>query len=312
MTFLPKLFIISLCFCCLNSIGQTIGAQELIDSRNNILEAENDSERFEANVHFKNLIFDYCDQQSTFFKIDSIPSLGIVESPDKAWQLITWNIHNDNNTYTYFGLIQKKSKKEILNYELNDASSSIPKPFFKTLNQDKWYGCLYYQIIPIKAKGKKYYTLIGWDIHNETSHKKIIETMSFSSRGPRFGLHIFKGQKGRSQKRLIYEYKAGIQMNVKYRPKEKRIVLDHLSPSDPSLEGRHEFYGPDFIYDAYNLKKGKWYYESDVQVKGDRPEVNSINIEENTIYENGDRRKRKSNGRKIRNEQEPKPVNPEE
>jgi hypothetical protein len=40
--------------------------------------------------------------------------------------------------------------------------------------------------------------------------------------------------------------------------KRKKIVFDHLSPPKATLKGAEETYGPDFTYDAFIWKKGKW------------------------------------------------------
>ena len=47
-------------------------------------------------------------------------------------------------------------------------------------------------------------------------------------------------------------------MSVKWNERMKMIVFDHLSPSQPSLAGNYEYYGPDFSYDGFRFEKDAW------------------------------------------------------
>jgi len=67
-------------------------------------------------------------------------------------------------------------------------------------------------------------------------------------------------------------------MSVKYHSKKKTIVVDHLSPRSSMMEGIYADYGPDGSYDAYQLRKGKWEFQSNIDVgtfseEEDRPYV---------------------------------------
>ena len=44
----------------------------------------------------------------------------------------------------------------------------------------------------------------------------------------------------------------------------KRILFDHLAPTDPKYEGYFMFYGPDASCDALVLKKEEWWYEENL------------------------------------------------
>jgi hypothetical protein len=50
-------------------------------------------------------------------------------------------------------------------------------------------------------------------------------------------------------------------MTLVWDEKYRRIIFDHLSPAYPELEGQYQFYGPDFSYDGFRYKKGKWVFE---------------------------------------------------
>jgi hypothetical protein len=48
---------------------------------------------------------------------------------------------------------------------------------------------------------------------------------------------------------------------------DKSIIFDHLVPISPALKGNKEFYGPDFSFDTYNLEKGVWKFNTDVDAR---------------------------------------------
>jgi len=199
---------------------------------------------------------------------DSLRHIGIVYSPDERLRIITWNLPYNDGTHKYFGFIQyKKSKKKLLTFELNDQSDKIKKPESSILNNTNWYGALYYKIIENKYKGETYYTLLGADLNDMFTHKKIIEILHFEKDDiPIFGKAVFKNQKS-TITRVIFEFRSQSTMVVTYDEDMQMIVYDHLSPSRPSLQGRFEFYGPDFSYDGFKFERGIWnnYQEIDVR-----------------------------------------------
>ena len=62
-------------------------------------------------------------------------------------------------------------------YILEDSNTLNEHNNNKKLNYKNWYGCLYYDIIPIKVGKEKYYTLLGWDGNNKNTTKKIIDVV---------------------------------------------------------------------------------------------------------------------------------------
>jgi hypothetical protein len=123
----------------------------------------------------------------------------------------------------------------------------------------------------VKYKKKKYYVLLGWDGNNRISNKRLIDVLYFTEKGfPKFGDAIFSSESGKVKKRIIFEYQAGLVMSLRYEDEKNAIVFDHLSPSNPSLEGQFSFYGPDFSYDMMQFKDGKWIYIKDVLPRNDK------------------------------------------
>jgi hypothetical protein len=194
----------------------------------------------------------------------------MLESEDKQVRIFTWDVKANDGTHTYYGFVQayhRKSKKYEV-YELRDKSETIKDPENALLDNTKWYGCYYFSLVEVKYKKKKYYVLLGWDGNNRNTNKKIIDVLTLNDKGfPKFGDAIFADEKGKIKKRIIFEYKAGLTMSLRYDTDAPGIVFDHLSPSDPNLEGMYSYYGPDFTYDMLAFKDGKWQYIKGVDAR---------------------------------------------
>lgn len=206
--------------------------------------------------------------ESFEYSFPKLKHIGVVYSDDELVRIITWNLPYNDRTHKYFGFVQyKKSKRKVVSYELHDESDFIKKPDTEILSNENWYGALYYQIIVNKYKGDTYYTLLGADLNDLLSKKKIIEIMSFE-RHDRivFGKKVFRNKLG-SFTRMIFEYNAQANMVLTYDKQKEMIIFDHLSPSKPSLKGQFEFYGPDFSYDGLKFERGIWNSYPDIDVR---------------------------------------------
>ena len=232
-----------------------------------IMNGENQAVKTEANNAFISTLQEVLQFERSFnYPFDSLKTISIKTSSDSKVRIYTWLLKKDNGSYQYFGFVhyKNKSKKRYEIITLNDNSENIRRPENEQLDNNNWYGALYYDIIYIKKKGRKYYTLLGWDGNNDISTKKIIDVMYFSGREKiKFGASIFK--KGKTTtKRFIIEYNATSTISVRYEEKEKRIVFDHLIPMRKDLEGLHEYYIPDGTYNALKYTNGKWELKNDV------------------------------------------------
>ena len=234
-----------------------------------IMNGENQAVKTEANNAFISTLQEVLQFERSFnYPFDSLKTISIKTSSDSKVRIYTWLLKKDNGSYQYFGFVhyKNKSKKRYEIITLNDNSENIRRPENEQLDNNNWYGALYYDIIYIKKKGRKYYTLLGWDGNNDISTKKIIDVMYFSGREKiKFGASIFK--KGKTTtKRFIIEYNATSTISVRYEEKEKRIVFDHLIPMKKDLEGLYEYYVPDGTYNALQYNNGKWELKNDVAV----------------------------------------------
>lgn len=240
---------------------------------NQVRTSREDAQKLEWNRQFKAYLMKTLEKDDAFtFPFDSLQSIGKLTSPDAAFRLFNWNIEKKDFTQSYFAILLVPGNRKEKVIELRDMRPAIQHAENAVCDQRKWLGCLYYDIIVSRDRGKKEYTLLGFDMNDRSSKKRIIEGLSFSGDKVVLGLPIFEvkdGDKSKTQKRIVFEYSSEVQMAMKFHAKEKRIVFDHLSPNDARAEGLYEFYFPDGSYDALELEdSGKWKYLSDVDVRG--------------------------------------------
>lgn len=170
--------------------------------------------------------------------------IGIIDSPDEKLKIFTWNTLDYNNNYIYYCFILYKKNHKKKNYEiieLKDYSKKLNRIENKTLNEHKWFGALYFDIIPVNKDNKTYYTVLGWDGNNTFTDKKIIDVFSINNNKATFGYPLFK-LSSKIQNRFIIEFKAESYCSLKYFEKNKTIVFDKMQPINPEAEGIYEFY----------------------------------------------------------------------
>jgi len=209
------------------------------------------------------------------YPFDKLTTIGKMVSPDKYFRLFNWNVENADMTQNYFGYILVPSNRKDKVIELMDRSAGIEKPETQALNNQRWYGCLYYKIIPMKGRNKEY-TLLGFDMNNRATKKRIIEVLSFSGDKANFGSPIFDYNDKTARKRVVFEYSAEVQMALTWEPENERIVFDHLEPSNKDAEGLYEFYYPDGSYDILELVEGRWLFKPQVVVGNEKDKMDKF------------------------------------
>lgn len=238
--------------------------------------AETDALRDSINERVKLQLRALLDADESFGRsYDSIP-MSRVDAPDNAFRLFTWNVPREDGTHRYEGFLLVNNGKEQSLYELRDMTSSIPSPEVPELGPDRWYGALYYQVVPVKKAGRTYYTLLGWKGYSKVETRKVIEVLSFRNGRPRFGAPLFGGGRRRTM-RKVYGFSFQSSMTLRYDPIMKGILLDHLSPSRKDMEGQWAYYGPDMTHDAFFWYKGGWWYEPDIDARDPSPGTKRFN-----------------------------------
>lgn len=200
------------------------------------------------------------------YPFKKLNNMGKILSPDKKIKILNWNCTLAKGDYRYFCIIQHSllGKNTIVSLKQNlKLKSSIQKQ----LSPQNWLGALYYKIIPFKTKKQTAYALLAWDGNNIRTNKKLIEILSINKTGNIvFGLPVIHWR-GNIFNRVIFEYAQQARMSLSYNESKKRIIFDHLSPSESRYTGQKEYYGPDFSYDALEYKKNRWTLYENIDVR---------------------------------------------
>lgn len=189
-----------------------------------------------------------------------------VAASDGAFHLFTWNLPRSDGHHDFEGFLLARTTKGQVLYELRDMTAKLPAPEVPELGPERWYGALYYEVVPVKKGGRTYYTLLGWKGYSSAETRKVIEILSFRNDRPRFGAPLFG--KGRSRPmRRVFGYARDVTMTLRYDPSIEAIVLDHLSPIRPDLKDQWAFYGPDMTHDGYFWHKGEWWFGPELDLR---------------------------------------------
>lgn len=227
-----------------------------------------DEDKLRHNARFLSTLSRTLKLEGSFeFPFDSLKEIGRLTSPDKKFRIYNWNIALTDGTHQYYGFIQVKEGNGYQVFELSDRSADNRNPENYTGDHTRWYGMLYYRIIPKIYKKKTWYTLLAWDGNDRLTSKKIIDILYFDPKGyPKFGETLFEAGK-KTAKRVILEHSARASVSLKYHEQTGLIVFDHLAPPSNSLTGQFQFYIPDGSFDAFEFKKGKWVYKPDADAR---------------------------------------------
>lgn len=218
----------------------------------------------------RNIIGPYAASDSVFTtRFESLRYLGQITSSDSLLKILNWNmVSEDGNNFYFCYLIHRKEKGMASKvYYLNRAYREVPPEENRVYNAENWYGALYYDIRPFIFEGEKCYALLGIDYGNPFITRKIIETLRITPDGNlHFGVNCLTNGK-QIRRRAVFEYGATAVMSLKFEA-DTLIVFDHLSPFSPEFLNNRQYYGPDFSFDAYVLRKdGMWMLKEDIEIK---------------------------------------------
>lgn len=202
------------------------------------------------------------------YPFDSLPSLGSIYASDGKLRIFTWNFSCSPSEYNYSGFLQFREKEsdEISLFFLNQIDTTRESLDSELFNHQSWYGALYYQVHTVMHSGKTYYTLIGFDLNNVFTNRKIVDILAIVEGSPVFGSPMFYFQ-NEIKHRIVFEYSSRVVMFLRYVSEKDMIVFDHLSPGSPRLIGQYRYYGPDFSYDALRFQNGRWVHIPDIDWK---------------------------------------------
>lgn len=199
------------------------------------------------------------------YGFDSLAKVvNILPSPDGAFRIFNWAIAPTELTRRYYGAIQLPGE-DLKLHGLVDYSAELGKGVEDTvLTNGRWYGALYYRIMPNPSSGT--YTLFGLNSASPLSNKKVLDVLTLTPEGLRFGAPVFgirsQATRGRIS-RFILEYKKEVQASMNWDDRLNAIYFDRLmSPSGD--EGRKYTFVPSGQYDGFKWNNGEWVLVKDI------------------------------------------------
>ena len=198
------------------------------------------------------------------YPFDSVLTVSKLYAPDSTFRIFTWELQRDESYYRQEGTIQMKTKDGSLKlFPLFDVSDYTSTPTDSVRTNKNWIGALYYNIVMKEFKGKKYYTLFGYDDNDVSSTRKWLEVLTFNANGePVFGGNYFtyKDDELKPQQpvsRFLLEYEKDAHARMVYDPEMDMIVFDHLISESNEPQKRYTLI-PDGDYEAFKWQNGKW------------------------------------------------------
>lgn len=202
-------------------------------------------------------------RHSFHYPFDSVMGISRIYAPDSTFRIFTWNLSYDDYYHRQRGAIQLRTADGSLKlFPLRDVSEFTDKAQDSARTRSNWIGAVYYNMIRTEHRGKRFYTLFGFDANGAQSSMKWIEVLTFNERNePVFGGPFFSYAKDSvpkpDQYRVGIEFKKGTRILVNYIPEEEMIFMDHLiSESDqPELPWTMI---PDGDQEGFKWENGKW------------------------------------------------------
>ncbi|TDX02302.1 hypothetical protein [Dinghuibacter silviterrae] len=238
----------------------------LAQSGNLIVNGTNASDRFVADSQFTRTLVRALKIPYSFnYPFDSVENVSRLYAPDSSFRVFTWEIMIDPDNYRRHGAIQMRTPDGSLKlYALIDRTDMMDRPLDTVTSNDYWVGNIYYKIVLKKFQNRKYYTLLGYDEHNEASTRKWIDVLTFDENNhPVFGGQYFTFPAGDpvhpspSPDRYMIEYKKGANARVQYDPDLDLLIFDHLISESNEPEKRYTLV-PDGDYEGFRWVNGRW------------------------------------------------------
>lgn len=220
----------------------------------------NNNDRIRINDSIRLILDGYVRSDSVFtYHFTNLRYLGQIMSPDTLLKIITWNLVLENEPGRYFCYFIKKQEPGNENkiYRLSTSYNENPVKTDTTYTESDWYGALYYDLKPYIIDNSRCWVMLGIDYGNSFISRKIIDILSFNPDGSiKFGRKWFSSEHDMKY-RAVFEYASNAMMSLRFRS-DNSIVFDHLVPFSPAHKDDHQYYGPDYSFDAYNFENGIW------------------------------------------------------
>jgi hypothetical protein len=187
--------------------------------------------------------------------------INIIYPDDKSFRVFNWSIAATDIMLRYYGAIQMPGETLKL-HPLYDYTAELGKGAEDSvLTNGKWFGALYYRIIPENVNGQKVYCMLGVNGSSPVSTKKVIDPMTITPQGVVFGAPVFNIRSQNNNKnrinRFVMEYKKGVQAALNWDNDMQAIYFDRLE-SEMNDPNRKYTYVPTGQYDGLRWIDGYW------------------------------------------------------
>ncbi|TFH37656.1 MAG: hypothetical protein E4G95_04585 [Bacteroidia bacterium] len=240
---------ISTLFTSITSSGSDVGRDKLADTLSLVVEQ-------------------YLSEGFPFeHKFEGVKYIGQLFTDDSLVKALSWNIAflDGTNRYTCFIVSKEGSGTRVLHLDSSEGLAAVSAD--SLINSEKWYGALYYDIIPFTSGDRSFYILLGFDMNGMFTNSKVIDILWFGDAGAAgFGAPLIRSG-NTVRHRLIFNYSSEVSMMLRADKEKNRIIFDHLSPADPGFTGVYQYYGPDSSYDALELRDGIWWLVEDIDLR---------------------------------------------
>ncbi len=268
----------------------------LIRLRDQVMDEPNETTRLEMNEEFMSLLEEVLQMPNSFNHTwDSVRNFSVLSSPDNVFKIYTWYVEKKDFSVENFGFIQvyNANRYKYVLFPLYDKRSTFDYPKTQIGNHNKWYGAVYYKLVPLKEKNFTYYTLLGWNGNNLFTNQKVIEILHFNKEMmPIFGARIFRNYPEKVS-RVIFDYSknASLHLNYeeqqylvntgKYNPKTRQmeykridspmIIFEELIPMDDGVDRVPAFMVPESsLNQGFIEEDGHWMFVR--EVRGTNPD----------------------------------------
>jgi hypothetical protein len=213
---------------------------------------------------------------SFYFPFNSIEIAPIIYPEDSSFRIITWHYTLNETDYRQKGVLQVNTPDGSPKFfPLFDASDYTEEPQDSIRDNRSWIGAIYYKILQHEVKGKKVYTLIGYDENNGLTTRKWLDILTFNEQGaPEFGGDYFRIPFNsfftEGSKRYLMEYKTGSRARLNYDEEDGMIIMDYLISETGEPEKRYTLV-PGGDYSGLKWNNDVWEYieRLAVEVRGD-------------------------------------------
>ncbi|MCQ2283825.1 MAG: hypothetical protein MJZ57_02855 [Bacteroidales bacterium] len=243
-------------FFCISGYAQKnsefrIWEDSLISLRDDVVNEPDETVRLALNEDFMTLLEEVLQMPNSFKHTwDSVQNFAVLASPDNVFKIFTWYVVKADQSIENFGFIQvyNEARKKYVIFPLYDKGATMDYPKTSIGNHTRWYGAVYYKLVPLKEKTFTYYTLLGWNGNNLFSNQKVIEILHFNKdMTPIFGAKVFKGYTERVS-RVIFEYSKNANMHLNYEDQQYEVSTGKYNPKTRQMEYRR-FDSPMIIFD---------------------------------------------------------------